>query len=110
MINASSVDPYDYPRDCKLISILLQQQSADAEKGCVPMLYEFMHHYITDILTDAHTLTDHAGLKEITPDCIRLAIDARVGHAFTSPPDVSVMQELALKRNRAPLPVVGTHI
>jgi hypothetical protein len=36
-----------------------------------------------------------------------LAIDAKVSHSFTSPPDIHFLMELATKRNRQPLPMVG---
>lgn len=103
----SSVDPATLPRDCKLIAVLIEQLCVDADAQTVPMLYEFFYRYVSEILQDSLILSEHTEKKEINIECIRLAIDAKVSHSFTSPPDISTLSELAAKRNRVPLPITG---
>ena len=47
--------------------------------------------YVVGVLEDAKTYSDHCGKKEIDESDVRLAIQNKMDHSFTSPPprDVS---------------------
>lgn len=47
--------------------------------------------YITGVLEDARVYSGHAGKKELDVSDVRLAVQTRVDHSFTTPPprDVS---------------------
>eukprot|EP00301_Raphidiophrys_heterophryoidea_P002129 c10997_g1_i1.p1 GENE.c10997_g1_i1~~c10997_g1_i1.p1 ORF type:complete len:105 (+),score=12.31 c10997_g1_i1:102-416(+) len=50
-----------------------------------------MHsEYVTDILTDAVSYSDHAGRESVNADDIRIAVDAKLNHTFTHPPSRDV--------------------
>lgn len=42
--------------------------------------------YITGVLEDAQVYSGHAGKKELDVSDVRLAVQTRVDHSFTSPP------------------------
>ena len=48
--------------------------------------------YIADVLEDARTCSLHASKKQIDIDDVKLAIERKLDHSFTSPPprEVSV--------------------
>ena len=48
--------------------------------------------YVTDVLDDAKAYSNHANKKEIDVDDVKLAVDCRLDHSFTTPPprDVSI--------------------
>jgi hypothetical protein len=48
--------------------------------------------YVTDVLDDAKVYAGHAGKKTIDGDDVRLAVQCKMDHSFTSPPprDVSL--------------------
>lgn len=49
--------------------------------------------YVTDVLDDSKVYSSHANKKTIDGDDVRLAIQCRMDHSFTTPPprDVSVI-------------------
>ena len=49
--------------------------------------------YITDVLDDAKVYSSHANKKTLDCDDIKLAIQCRMDHSFTTPPprDVSFL-------------------
>ena len=42
--------------------------------------------YITGVLEDARVYSEHAGKKELDVSDVRLAVQTRVDHSFTTPP------------------------
>ncbi|KAF9586296.1 Transcription initiation factor TFIID subunit 9 [Lunasporangiospora selenospora] len=95
------------PRDSKVISLILQSLSVeDAEQKVIHQLLEFAHRYTTDVFQDALIYSEHAGRMEVGLDDVKLAIQSRVNHSFTSPPPKEFLLELAEEKNRVPLPLI----
>ena len=70
---------------------------------------KFYLGYTLNILSDAQLYADHAGRPSdsLELDDIRLAVDARLAHSFTSRPDKETLAQLAEKRNARPLPLMS---
>ncbi|KAJ1550962.1 Transcription initiation factor TFIID subunit 9B, partial [Nowakowskiella sp. JEL0078] len=97
----------DLPRDARMVSLLLLALDIDEyEPRVVPLLLEFMHRYVSDVLQDAQLFAEHAGHPDIDLSDIKLAVEARVANSFTTPPSKEFMLELADKKNAAALPLV----
>ncbi|KAI8921352.1 transcription initiation factor TAFII31 [Powellomyces hirtus] len=79
---------------------------ADYEPRVIPQLLEFMHRYVLDILGDAQTYAEHANHNTITADDVRIAIEGRAAHSFTSPPRREFLEAVATKKNAVPLPLI----
>ncbi|KAK3834510.1 MAG: transcription initiation factor TFIID subunit 9-like protein [Linnemannia gamsii] len=95
------------PRDAKVISLILQSLAVeDADQKVIHQLLEFAHRYTTDVFQDALLYSEHAGRTEVGLDDVRLAIQGRVNHSFTSPPPKEFLLELAEEKNRVPLPLI----
>lgn len=49
--------------------------------------------YVSDILDDARVYSSHANKKTVDADDVKLAIQCRMDHSFTSPPprDVNIL-------------------
>ncbi|KAG0245758.1 transcription initiation factor IID, 31kD subunit-domain-containing protein [Mortierella sp. GBAus27b] len=95
------------PRDAKVISLILQSLSVeDAEQKVIHQLLEFAHRYTTDVFQDALVYSEHAGRTEVGMDDVKLAIQGRVNHSFTSPPPKEFLLELAEEKNKVPLPLI----
>ena len=96
----------DLPRDSKILSIILQSVNVDDyDPQCIPMLYEIAYRYVIDVLQDAQVFADHANLKDIDVDALKLAIESRT--RFAPAPDSVLLHDLAQKKTRIPLPLVG---
>ncbi|KAF9172956.1 Transcription initiation factor TFIID subunit 9 [Mortierella sp. AD011] len=95
------------PRDAKVISLILQSLSVeDAEQKVIHQLLEFAHRYTTDVFQDALLYSEHAGRTEVGLEDVKLAIQGRVNHSFTSPPPKEFLLELAEEKNKVPLPII----
>ncbi|KAF9431491.1 Transcription initiation factor TFIID subunit 9 [Entomortierella beljakovae] len=95
------------PRDAKVISLILQSLSVeDAEQKVIHQLLEFANRYTTDVFQDALLYSEHAGRTEVGLDDVKLAIQGRVNHSFTSPPPKEFLLELAEEKNKVPLPLI----
>ena len=57
----------------------------------IMMAYTFIG-YITNVLEDARVYSEHAQKKELDVSDVRLAIQNRMDHSFTSPPPRDVRQ------------------
>ena len=111
LFTAGRQDPTSMPRDAKLVSLILHSMGVEEhEPRVIPQLLEFVHRklfsrslgkklwglkhtnpgYVLDILGDAQLFADHANHKEIDLDDVRLAVEGRVEHSFTSPPSRDV--------------------
>lgn len=87
------------PRDARLIALILASMGvSDVEPAVLLQLLEFAHRYTYDVLSDALVYSDHANSRQagsnLTLDDVNLAIQSRVNHSFTKPPekDVSNLQ------------------
>ncbi|KAF9897387.1 Transcription initiation factor TFIID subunit 9 [Lobosporangium transversale] len=95
------------PRDAKVISLILQSLSVeDTEQKVIHQLLEFAHRYTTDVFQDALLYSEHAGRTEVGLEDVKLAIQGRVNHSFTSPPLKEFLLELAEEKNKVPLPLI----
>ncbi|KAJ3214010.1 Transcription initiation factor TFIID subunit 9B [Dinochytrium kinnereticum] len=100
-------DPMTLPRDAKLVSLILQAMDIpDYDPRVLPQLLEFMHRYVLDILADAQLFSEHASRSNIEVDDVRLAVEGKVAHSFTSAPSKEVLLEMAQARNAIPLPLM----
>ncbi|KAG0006806.1 Transcription initiation factor TFIID subunit 9B [Modicella reniformis] len=90
-----------------VISLILQSLAVeDAEQKVIHQLLEFAHRYTTDVFQDALLYSEHAGRTEVVLDDVKLAIQGRVNHSFTSPPPKEFLLELAEEKNKVPLPLI----
>ncbi|KAG0347099.1 Transcription initiation factor TFIID subunit 9B [Podila humilis] len=90
-----------------VISLILQSLSVeDAEHKVIHQLLEFAHSYTTDVFQDALLYSEHAGRTDVGLDDVKLAIQGRVNHSFTSPPPKEFLLELAEEKNKVPLPLI----
>ncbi|KAF9298339.1 Transcription initiation factor TFIID subunit 9B [Mortierella antarctica] len=62
--------------------------------------------YTTDVFQDALLYSEHAGKTEVGIEDVKLAIQGRVNHSFTSPPPKEFLLELAEEKNKVPLPLI----
>ncbi|KAG0253174.1 hypothetical protein DFQ27_007625 [Actinomortierella ambigua] len=93
--------------DAAMISLILQSlEVEDAEQNVIHQLLDFAHRYTVDVFQDALLYSEHAGTNDVGLDDVRLAIQGRVNHSFTSPPPKEFLLELAEAKNRVPLPLI----
>ena len=52
--------------------------------GCRPSF--LISGYVTDVLDDAKVYSGHAGKKTIDTEDVRLAVQCKMDHSFTTPP------------------------
>ena len=66
---------------------------------CLYIVCDFTTGYITNILEDARVYSEHAQKKELDVSDVKLAVQTRMDHSFTTPPprDVSVRSHFAIK-------------
>ncbi|GBG65720.1 hypothetical protein CBR_g52315 [Chara braunii] len=103
-----AADKSEYlPRDARVVKNVLKAMGVEEyEPRVLNQFLEFMHRYITDVLTDARVYSEHASKSAIDVDDVRLAIQSRVNFSFTQPPPREVLLELAKARNSIPLPII----
>ncbi|RGB23725.1 transcription initiation factor IID, 31kD subunit-domain-containing protein [Rhizophagus diaphanus] len=95
------------PRDSRVMQLILQAAGVeDYEPKVVQQLLEFAHRYTVDVIQDASAYAEHAAKNDIDIDDVKLAIQGRITHSFTSPPRQEFLAQLAKERNREPLPPV----
>lgn len=83
------------PRDARLIALILSSMGvSDVEPAVLLQLLEFAHRYTYDVLSDALVYSDHANSRQagsnLSLDDVNLAIQSRVNHSFTKPPEKDV--------------------
>lgn len=87
------------PRDARLMALILDSMGIqDVQPPVLMMLLEFAHRYLNEVLQDSLVYADHAnsskttnaGVSTLTLDDIQLAIQSRVNHSFTGPPNKEV--------------------
>jgi transcription initiation factor TFIID subunit 9B len=78
----------------------------NVESRVIQQLLEFSHRYASDVLQDALAFSEHAGHNEVNESDIRLAIEGKSTYSFTNPPSRDVLEEIAARRNKLPLPII----
>ena len=83
------------PRDARLIAVILASMGvSDVEPAVLLQLLEFAHRYTYDVLSDALVYSDHANSRQagtnLSLEDVNLAIQTRVNHSFTQPPEKDV--------------------
>ncbi|KAJ1651663.1 Transcription initiation factor TFIID subunit 9 [Dispira simplex] len=99
--------PEELPKEAKIMSLILQSQGIeDCAPQVVHQLLDFAHRYTVEVFQDALTYSEHAGKPDLDVEDVRLAIQGRVNHSFTTPPPKEFLMELSEERNRTPLPLL----
>jgi len=95
------------PRDAKVIKLILKTMGIyNVESRVIQQLLEFAHRYASDVLQDALAFSEHAGHNEVNESDIRLAIEGKTTYSFTNPPSRDILEEIAARRNKLPLPII----
>jgi len=95
------------PRDAKVIKLILKTMGIyNVESRVIQQILEFAHRYASDVLQDALAFSEHAGHSEVNESDIRLAIEGKTTYSFTNPPSRDVLEEIAARRNKLPLPII----
>uniref|UniRef100_A0A7S1T9Q4 Transcription initiation factor TFIID subunit 9 n=1 Tax=Compsopogon caeruleus TaxID=31354 RepID=A0A7S1T9Q4_9RHOD len=103
--SSSDMDGREGPRDAFVLARLLRGMGVESyDDRVIHQLLELVHRYVTNVLDEARTYSDHAGKSEIDLDDVKLAIQSCVRVSFTSPPSREVLLQLARERNAIPLP------
>lgn len=96
------------PRDAAVMETILKEMGMeDYEPNVINQMLEFSYSkftfnldmdgsqdlqlfpvlgYVTNILEDAHVYSEHAQKKEIDISDVKLAVQSRMDHSFTTPP------------------------
>ncbi|XP_022087968.1 transcription initiation factor TFIID subunit 9-like [Acanthaster planci] len=98
------------PKDAEvMVAILKDMGITEYEPRLVNQMLEFTYRYVTDVLEDAQAYSSHAGRTEIDSDDVKLAIQSRLDHSFTTPPPREFLMEIARQKNNNPLPAIKPH-
>ncbi|XP_071503957.1 transcription initiation factor TFIID subunit 9-like [Diadema antillarum] len=98
------------PRDAEIMTAILKDMGVtDFEPRVINQMLEFTYRYVTDVLDDAQIYSSHAGRKDVDIDDIKLAIQTRLDHSFTTPPPREFLMEVAKQKNSSPLPAIKPH-
>ncbi|CAC5420605.1 TAF9 [Mytilus coruscus] len=72
-----------------------------------PKIFSFVPSgYVSDILEDARVYSSHANKKTVDADDVKLAIQCRMDHSFTSPPPRDLLMDIAKHKNSQALPLI----
>ncbi|CAN8321868.1 unnamed protein product [Cochlearia groenlandica] len=95
----------EVPRDSKIVRSLLKSMGVEEyEPRVMNQFLEIWYRYVVEVLTDAQVYSEHASKSTIDCDDVKLAIQSKANFTFSQPPSREVMLELALSRNKIPLP------
>ncbi|CAI8044492.1 Transcription initiation factor TFIID subunit 9B [Geodia barretti] len=95
------------PRDAAVMEAILKEMGVeDFEPSVIHQMLEFTYRYITGVLEDAQIYSGHAGKKELDVSDVRLAVQTRVDHSFTTPPPRDFLINIARQKNSTPLPLI----
>ncbi|XP_038049907.1 transcription initiation factor TFIID subunit 9-like [Patiria miniata] len=98
------------PKDAEIMAAILKDMGVtEYEPRLVNQMLEFTYRYVTDVLEDAQAYSNHAGRTEIDSDDVKLAIQGRLDHSFTTPPPREFLMEIARQKNNNPLPAIKPH-
>ena len=95
------------PRDAAVMEAILREMGVeDYEPNVIHQMLEFSYRYLTGVLEDAKVYSEHAQKKELDVADVKLAIQNKMDHSFTSPPPRDFLIEIARKKNAIPLPLI----
>lgn len=95
------------PKEAQVMATILRDLGInDYEPGVVTQMLEFSYRYITSVLEDARTYSNHARKKQLDVDDIKLAVQMQCEQNNTAPPTREVLLELSQFRNSTQLPLV----
>lgn len=95
------------PRDAQTVEAILHAMGVETyDFRVVNQLLELLYRYISSVLEDARTFSEHADKHCVDAEDIKLAIRSRMNFTFTQPPSRDVTVCLAKERNAIPLPQV----
>ncbi|XP_063967125.1 transcription initiation factor TFIID subunit 9-like [Lytechinus pictus] len=98
------------PRDAEIMTAILKDMGVtDYEPRVINQMLEFAYRYVTDVLDDSQVYSGHAGRRDIDVEDIKLAIQTRLDHSFTTPPPREFLMEIAKQKNSSPLPAIKPH-
>lgn len=92
------------PRDAKIISLILRSLGIEeCEPKVLLQMLEFAYKYVTDVLLDAQSYSEHCGRTNISLQDTKLALQTRIGKHFVTPPPRQYMNDIASVVNSKPL-------
>lgn len=92
----------ELPRDVNSIDKIIKSMGIDKYDPCVSeQLIEFIYRYVSEILQDSQTFSEHKEKTEIEVEDIKLAIQCKLNYSFTEPPSVEFLSELS--KNNIPI-------
>jgi len=95
------------PNDAKQMAVLLTTMGIKQwEPRVINQLLEFMHRYVSEILTDSNKYSKHSGREKITIDDVRLAIETRIDKTSELPKRRTTLKSLSQPRNNKSLPAL----
>ncbi|XP_050410634.1 transcription initiation factor TFIID subunit 9B [Patella vulgata] len=95
------------PRDAQIMAAILKDMGVlEYEPRIINQMLEFTYRYVTDILDDAKIYSAHANKKTIDVDDVKIAVQCRMDHSFTSPPPRDLLMEIARHKNNQQLPLI----
>uniref|UniRef100_A0A8C4QZN7 TATA-box binding protein associated factor 9 n=1 Tax=Eptatretus burgeri TaxID=7764 RepID=A0A8C4QZN7_EPTBU len=99
--------PKSTPKDAQvMVAILKDMGVTEFEPRVVNLMLEFTYRYVTGILDDARVYSNHAKKNNIDSDDVKLAVQCRMDHSFSSPPPRDFLLEIARQKNQLPLPLI----
>jgi len=88
------------------MAILLNSMGVkEWEPRVVPQLLEFMHRYVSEVLTDSQDYSTHAGRQNVDIKDVRLAIESRLEKGG-QPLSRQELIRLARRKNQQALPTM----
>ncbi|KAK3095124.1 hypothetical protein FSP39_010616 [Pinctada imbricata] len=95
------------PRDAQVMGAILKDLGvADYEPRLINQMLEFVYRYVTDVLDDAKVYSNHASKKSIDTEDVKLAVQCRMDHSFTTPPPKDLLMEVSKHKNGQVLPLI----
>ncbi|XP_013421558.1 transcription initiation factor TFIID subunit 9B [Lingula anatina] len=95
------------PKDAQVMASILKDMGVtDYEPRVINQMLEFTYRYVTDVLDDAKVYANHAGKKNIDTEDVKLAIQCKLDHSYTTPPPKDLLMEVAKHRNSQSLPLI----
>ena len=101
------------PSEAKVVACVLKSQGIDLyDEHVIPMLLDFLHAYMSDVLQDALGLAHHAQRNVVTDADVRLAVEERLTRHFQMVHPRELLAKLAADTNSVPLPIntTGTQV
>lgn len=109
-VAAGAEEESSVPRDAQVIAAILKESGVtNYEPKVVNHLLEFLYRYVTDTLEDAKLYSSHAGNSVISKEDIKLAIQMKLDHSFTTPPPKDFLVDLAKQKNSTTLPTLKNY-